>query len=97
MALELNKELQGKNVLGLATQVVDEILARPEGPSVGCWIRLNGGEASVQVMSSDAAAQNWVPFGKFTVPVTKGEEKFDVRRFTAGLTEGVLNRLVRAR
>jgi hypothetical protein len=96
MALELKKELQDKNVLGLATQVVDEIMARPEGPSIGCWIRLNAGEASVQVMSSDASAQNWVPFGKFTVPVTKGEEKFDVRRFTAGLTEGVLNRLVRA-
>ncbi len=47
-------------------------------------------------MSSDASAQNWVAFGKFTVPITKGEEKFDVQRFAALLSEGVLNRLVRA-
>ena len=48
-------------------------------------------------MSSDAAAQNWVPFGKFSLPITKGEEKFDVKQFAEGLTEGVLNRLVRDR
>jgi hypothetical protein len=96
MAAELSKALQGKIVLGLATQVVNEVGARPEGPAIACHVRLNAGEASVQVMSSDAAAQNWVPFGKFTLPVTKGEEKFDVQHFAEGLTEGVLNRLVRA-
>ena len=95
MALELKKVLDG-DVLGLATQVIDEIGRVPEGPAIACRVRLNGREASVQVMSSDAAAQHWVPFGKFSLPVAKGEEKFDAKHFSAALTEGVLNRLVRA-
>ena len=50
----------------------------------------------MQVLSSDAAAQNWVAFGKFSLPVKQGHEKFDATRFADGLAEGVLNRLVRA-
>ena len=96
IALELTKVLDGKNMLGLVTQVIHEIGARPERPAIACRVRLNAGEASVQVMSSDAAAQHWVPFGKFSLPVAKGEEKFDAKHFSAALTEGVLNRLVRA-
>ena len=96
VALELKKALQGKTVLGLTAELVDEIPARPERPAVGCWLRLNAREASVQVMSSDSAAEKWVPFGKFILPVTHGQEKFDVQRFAAALSEGVLNRLVRA-
>ena len=60
-----------------------------------CRVRLNGSEALVQVASSDAAAQNWVPFGKFTLPVTQEQGKFDAVRFADGLAEGVLSRLVR--
>ena len=59
-------------------------------------MKLKAGEASVQVLSSDATAQNWVPFGKFNLPLTHGQEKFDATRFADDLAEGVLNRLVRA-
>ena len=59
-------------------------------------MKLKAGEASVQVLSSDASASNWVPFGKFNLPVGEGQEKFDAARFADGLAEGVLNRLVRA-
>ena len=59
-------------------------------------MKLKAGEASVQVLGSDATASNWVPFGKFNLPLAQGEEKFDATRFADGLAEGVLNRLVRA-
>ena len=60
-------------------------------------MKLKAGEASVQVLGSDPAAHNWVPVGKFTLPVTRGQEKFDTTRFADGLAEGVLTRLVRCR
>ena len=50
----------------------------------------------MQVSSSDASAKAWVPFGKFTLPVTQENGKIDVARFADGLSEGILNRLVRA-
>jgi hypothetical protein len=96
MAAEFTKLLEGKNMLGLATEVTDEFAASPEGPVIGCKVRLSGGEASVQVLSSDAAARNWVPYGKFTLPLTKHGETFDVKRFAGDVSEGLLNRLVRA-
>jgi len=95
VASEVVKALSGKTILGLTARVA-EIPLRPDGPAVACRVKLNAGEALVQVTSSDAAARNWVPFGKFTVPVTRGQEKFDVQRFTDGLAEGLLSRLVRA-
>ena len=42
------------------------------------------------------SASNWVPFGKFNLPLAQGQEKFDASRFADSLAEGVLNRLVRA-
>jgi len=95
MASEIGKALDGKTVLGLVARV-GEIPSRPEGPAVACRVRLNASEALVQVSSSDATARNWVPFGKFTLPVTQDKGKLDTVRFADGLAEGVLSRLVRA-
>jgi len=95
IASEVVKALNGVTFLGLVARVA-EIPSRPDGPAVACRVKLNASEALVQVTSSDAAARNWVPFGKFTIPVARGQEKFDVQRFSDGLAEGVLSRLVRA-
>ena len=45
--------------------------------------------------SSDGNAGKWVPFGKFSLPITEKEGEPDVGRFADKLAEGVLNRLVR--
>ena len=95
IAAEVTKVLRGKTVLGLAAQV-GEVPTRPDGPAVACRVRLSGKEAMVQVSSSDAVAQAWVNFGKFSVPVTQENGKVDVARFADALSEGILNRLVRA-
>jgi hypothetical protein len=94
MASELVETVKGKTVLGL--QAAIGIPARPEGPAVACRVRLSGGEALVQVASSDGSSQTWVPFGKFTLRVAKDQGKFDRARFADELAEGILNRLVRA-
>jgi hypothetical protein len=94
-AAEVNKVLQGKIVLGLMAHV-GPIASRPGGPAVACRIRLSENEAMVQVSSSDASAKAWVNFGKFTVPVAQENGKIDVARFADALSEGILNRLVRA-
>jgi len=62
---------------------------------VACQVRLKGGDALIQGSGSDGEGRNWLPFGKFTLPVPKGDEKFDSVRFADALAEGVLNRLVR--
>jgi hypothetical protein len=92
----LSKSLHRKDVLGLVAEVSEKLAARPEAPAIACRVKLKAGEASVQVLGSDASASNWVPFGKFSLPVVQGQEKFDASRFADGLAEGVLNRLVRA-
>ena len=73
-----------------------EVPSRPDGPAVACRVRVSGKEAMVQVSSSDATAKAWVNFGKFSVPVTHENGKVDVARFADALSEGILNRLVRA-
>jgi hypothetical protein len=95
-AVELTKLVEGRHILGLVAQVSDQLPALPEGPAVACRVKLKAGEASVQVLSSDPAAKNWVQFGKFNLPLSRGQDKFDATRFVNGLAEGVLNRLVRA-
>jgi hypothetical protein len=95
-ATKLKKWIDGRNVLGLTCRVTDEVASLPEGPSIACRVRLTGAQASVQVMSSDAGAQNWIAYGKFVTPVKKSGEEVDVRTLTGGIAEGVLNRLVRA-
>ncbi len=60
MAAELTEVLRGKTVLGLGATI--GIPARPEGPSVACRVRLQAGQAVVQVMTSDGAAKTgWRP------------------------------------
>ena len=95
IAAEMGQLLRGKTVLGLKAQV-GEIPSRPDGPAVACRVRLSGKEAMVQVSSSDALAGAWVNFGKFTLPVTQENGKAEVMRMADGLSEGILNRLVRA-
>jgi len=94
MAAEVKKTIRHKIVLGLLAEV--GIPAHPEGPAVACRVKLTASEASVQVTSSDAAARNWVPFGKFRLPLVQDHGTWDAPRFVDGLTEGILNRLVRA-
>jgi hypothetical protein len=99
MAAALTKELGEKFFLGLRPKLVkQEELDQPEGPAVACRVRISQTEASVQVASSDGAAQRWVPFGKFTVPVAKAIEKDkpEAAKLGDALAEGVLNWLVRA-
>jgi hypothetical protein len=96
VAAEVGKALDGKFILGLVARVA-EIPARPAGPVLACRIRLKGNSALVQLASSDATARNWVQIGKFTVPVVaEGQKKFNVDKFSDGVAEGCLSRLVRA-
>ena len=39
---------------------------------------------------------SWVNFGKFTVPVTRRDGKVELGQLADALSEGILNRLVRA-
>ena len=85
-ALEVRTALRQKTVLGLVAEV--GIPARPEGPAVTMRVRISADESRVLVQSSDGFATNWVSLGKFTVPVTLEQGKFEVGRFTDDLTEG---------
>jgi hypothetical protein len=95
LADELTMALKDKPVLGLWAR--ENIPSDPLGPAVACRIRIDGDNATVQVNSSDATANAWVPYGKFTVPVVRKDDTFDARKFTDALAEGVLKRLVQAR
>jgi len=97
MATSLGAALIEKDKMVLGLQAVLGIPAQPEGPAVACRVRLSSGEALVQVISSDNAARNWVPYGKFTLPVGEEQTKAATTRFAEALTEEVLNRLVRAK
>jgi hypothetical protein len=95
LAAEFGKALQGVTILGLVAQVA-EMPSSPAGPTVACKVQMSATEAMVQVFSSDPAAQKWLPFGKFKLPVLHEKGKLDNVRLADGLAEGVLNRLVRA-
>ena len=94
MAAEVTELLKDKTVLGLRAKI--GIPDRPEGPSVACQVRLQGGEAQVQVASSDGPAQKWVAFGKFSLKTKGDDEKFDAAKVADGVAEGVIGRLVKA-
>jgi hypothetical protein len=94
IADELQKTIRSKPVLGLLAEI--GIPARPEGPAVACRVRVKDGEALVQVTSSDSQARRWVASGKFTIPTTQDKGRFDPVSFANSLSEGILNRLVRA-
>ena len=93
-AAALTKELNEKAFLGLKTKL--GIPTQPEGPAIGCRVKFAEGEATVQVVCSDGSASKWVPFGKFSLPLTAGTEKFEAVKFGEALAEGVLSRMVRA-
>ncbi len=94
MAAELSRTLQNKLVLGLLAD--NGIPPRPNAPAVACRVKLKANTALVQVFSSDGAAQHWVAFGKFSVPVKQDKGKLDTFHFCEEMSEGILNRLVRA-
>ncbi len=81
-------------VLGLIAS--EGISEQPEGPSLACRINMTAREASVQVLGSDATGRNWVPFGKFALPLAVENGKPDVVRFADALAGGILDRVVRA-
>jgi hypothetical protein len=94
-AEELTKAMKDKPILGLWAR--EGVPTEPLGPAIACRIRLDGDEATVLVNSSDAAVENWVPYGKFTLPIAVKDGKLDINAFTDGVAEGVLNRMVRAK
>ena len=63
---------------------------------MACRVRIHGTEGQVQVVGSDSASRGWVNMAKFTLPITKGSEKFDAAQFSDVLVEGILSRLVHA-
>jgi hypothetical protein len=93
MAADLVRAMQGKIVLGLRAE--SGIPTHPDAPSVAVRVRLSGGNALVQVMSTDGSARTWTPFGKFTLPLGLDRGPFDAVQFADSLAEGLLNRLVR--
>jgi hypothetical protein len=93
MAGELTELLRGKTVLGL--QATIGIPAQPEGPSVACRVRLQGGQAVIQVVTSDGNAQDWLASGKFSLKTKDSGGKFDAARLADGVAEGIISRLVR--
>jgi hypothetical protein len=94
MAADLSRTLQNKMVLGLLADT--GMPPRPNAPAVACRVKLNPSTALVQVYSSDGAAQHWVAFGKFSVPVKQNKGKLDAYHLCDEMSEGILNRLVRA-
>ena len=94
MAADLSRTLQNKMVLGLLAD--NGIPPRPNAPAVACRLKLNDDAALVQVFASDGAARSWVAFGKFSVPVKQDKGKLDAYHFCEEMSEGILNRLVRA-
>ena len=90
----LMEAIRGKTILGLPA--VLGIPERPDGPTVACRVRLNGGEAQIQVFSSDGSARTWVPFGKFSLAITKKPGGIEGDRVADAVAEGLISRLVRA-
>ncbi|MGP0064814.1 MAG: hypothetical protein ACLQGP_14600 [Isosphaeraceae bacterium] len=93
LAADVGKAVKGKTVLGLMAE--PGIPANPEGPAVACRVRLSASEALVQVDGTDAMGQTWVPLGKFSLPISSGQEKVDATKLTDAMVEGILNQLVR--
>ena len=94
MAAELSKTLQNKMILGLVADT--GIPPRPLSPAVACRVRLSATDALIQVFATDGPARNWVAFGKFSTPVTQKSGKLELSPFCEEMSEGILNRLVRA-
>jgi hypothetical protein len=94
IARELSDYLRDKTIIGLHTE-----RGRPDkplGPSVSCITNLADDIAHVEVYSTDAHAEGWVPLGRFNIRVLIDDEKFDVVRFVDSIADHLLNRFVRA-
>src|SRR5262249_3096879 len=94
MAADLSSALQNKMVLGLMAE--NGIPTRPDAAAVACRVRLKADDALIQVFSSDGPARSWVAFGKFSVHVKQKKGKLDTYHLCEEISEGILNRLVRA-
>jgi hypothetical protein len=94
MAAELSRTLQNKMALGLLAD--NGIPPRPNAPALACRVKLKASTAFVQVFASDGPAQHWVAFGKFSIPVKQDKGKLDAYHLCEEMSEGILNRLVRA-
>ena len=83
-------------VLGLVAEI--GIPARPEGPAVACRVRLSASEAhGAGLQQRWRQRRNWVAFGKFTAPGRRRRRGSSTSSHSADeLSEGILNRLVRA-
>jgi hypothetical protein len=92
-ASALSGALKDKMVLGLKAE--SGVPAHPEGPAVACKVRVNKGDAMVQVGISDGTGQSWTAAGKFTVPLTRDKDKLNTTALVDALAEGILDRLVR--
>jgi hypothetical protein len=93
-AAEIKKLLKDRTIIGLTPRL--GIPARPEGPAVACRIRVDAGETTVQVSSSDATGREWVSSGKFSIPTAKGKgTELDAASTLDAVAEGLVNRLIR--
>jgi hypothetical protein len=93
-AAELKKAIDGKVVLGLRAGM--GIPPRPNGPTLACRVQVKSSELQVQLSSSDPSARNWIPYGKFTLPIAAAKDDAGVLKLADGLVEGLIGRLVRA-
>jgi hypothetical protein len=59
-------------------------------------VRLSADEAQVQLSGSDATAQRWVAFGKFTLPLRGEHDDVGASALADDVAAGLLSRLVRA-
>ena len=67
--------------------------SHPDRPSLACDVQIKGGEARVQLASSDADVKNWNLLGKFAVPVDPNGDASKLANAVAG---GVIDKVVRA-
>jgi hypothetical protein len=72
------------------------ITPRPSRPSLACHVQIKGGEAQVQLSSSDASVRSWIPLGKFSVPLDSIQNDDHSSKLADKLAEGLLSRVVRA-
>jgi hypothetical protein len=98
LAGALSDLLKDYSVLGLKAKA--GVPDRPEGPAIACRIIVDETagkpEATVHVATTDGAAAEWLPAGKFTLAVATEAGKPKAAAFADALAEGLLGRLVRA-
>jgi hypothetical protein len=91
---DVKRFFKDRLVLGLKT--VEGIPATPSEPAIACRVKIGKSEASVQTLATNANTSDWLPCGKFTLTLSRESGKIVIDRFADALTEGILNRFVRA-